>query len=73
MKTKSAPIYSTWKNIYPGPHVDDEGLFDDRVWFSIPIELDIEEPSITYMVFPFGGSPDEIKEVKVEASGSWIG
>jgi hypothetical protein len=49
-----------------------DGDIDPRTWFHIPIELDLEEGTITYIIFPYGGSEDEIKEVKVSATGSWI-
>lgn len=65
----SAPIFSSFSSIYPGPHVDKFGHLDERVWFSIPIELDLNRGSITYLVFPHGGSDNEIQEITIEAAG----
>jgi len=67
-----APIYSSFSSIYPGPHITDDGKVDDRVWFSIPIEIDTEDSTITYLVFPYGGSEDEVRELTIEAPPSWI-
>ena len=69
----AAPIYTEFAYIYPGPHQDSEGKIDPRTWFNIPIELNVEEGSITYLVFPYGGDDSEVKEITVVAAGSWIG
>ena len=66
-----APIFTKVESIYPGPHVDDDGKLDERIWFHIPIELDVDEGYITYLIFPYGGTNDEIKELTIAASGSW--
>jgi len=66
-----APIYAPMNCIYPGPHLDDAGKIDPRTWFSIPIELSVEDNSITYLVFPYGGTDYEVKEVIIEAPASW--
>lgn len=70
---RSAPIHAPLAYIYPGPHLDDAGKIDERIWFSIPIELNGIDNTITYLVFPFGGVDDEVKEITIEAPPSWIG
>ena len=69
----AAPIFSTFDAIYPGPHQAKDGTIDPRTWFHIPIELNIEDATITYLIFPFGGTDSEVKEVVVSAAGTWIG
>ena len=66
------PIYTRFDCIYVGPHVDEDGKLDPRTWFSIPIALDVDQGSITYIVFPYGGSDDEIREVVADVNGTWI-
>jgi hypothetical protein len=66
-----APVYASVDSIYPGPHVGADGRIDSRVWFHIPIDLDIENDYVTYIVFPYGAANDEIQEITVAASGSW--
>lgn len=74
MVTKlSAPIFCNIESIYPGPHIDANGNIDERVWFQIPIDLDVDSNYITYMVFPYGAKDSEIQELTIEASGSWLG
>lgn len=67
-----APIFSSIECIYPGPHIDDKGNLDERVWFHMPIELDVDSNEVTYIIFPYGGSDDDIRELTIAASGSWI-
>jgi hypothetical protein len=67
-----APIYSLFGSIYPGPHRDAEGRIDPRVWFNIQIESRVDDGTITYLIFPYGGSEDEVHEVTISATGSWI-
>lgn len=67
------PIFTAWQFIYEGPHIDTEGKLDERVWFSIPVDISQENASITYLIFPFGGKEEEIEELVVEATGTWIG
>ena len=67
-----APIFTSVESIYPGPHLGSDGRIDSRVWFHIPVDLDIENDYVTYIVFPYGGRNDEIREITVTASGSWI-
>lgn len=67
-----SPIFSSVETIYPGPHLGSDGIIDSRVWFHIPVDLDIENDYITYIVFPYGGDDNEIREITVAASGSWI-
>jgi hypothetical protein len=66
-----APIYTQFKYIYTGAYVEDEA--DARTWFSIPIKLDKETSTITYLFFPYGGTEDEITEIPIEVPASWIG
>jgi len=55
-------IYSTFKNIYPGPHSDAWGHIDDRVYFKILIDME-SDGSYNYLVFPYGGEDFEVVEV----------
>jgi len=72
-KVKMAPAFTSMDSIYPGPHVDEDGLEDTRVWFHIPVDIDVVENYVTYIIFPYGGTADEIKEVTVSATDSWLG
>lgn len=72
ISSMSPPIYTEFSYIYPGPHQDSNGKIDERTWFNIPIEIDVDEGSITYLIFPYGGSDEEVKEITVSAAGSWI-
>lgn len=65
MLINPAPIYSSFDCIYPGPHSNHEGKIDNRVWFSIPIDIDYT--SITYLVFPFDGAEEEVQELIIRA------
>lgn len=67
-----APTFSKFKYIYDGPHISADGVVDDRVWFSIPIEVDVEKNTITYLIFPFGAADEEIIELPFEVPASWI-
>lgn len=64
-----AGVYSLFQYIYPGPHMDKYGRFDDRIWFVLPVSVDEEDGAITYLKFPFGGDDDEITE---ESGFPWI-
>lgn len=55
-------VYSTFKNIYSGPHLTPEGLLDDRVYFYLPLQIE-SDGSYSYLVFPYGATPSEIKEI----------
>ena len=69
----TAPVFSSWDYIYPGPHTKSDGKIDERTWFSIPIELNVDNASITYLTFPYGAGEDEVRELVVDATGtSWI-
>lgn len=72
VKVRQAPIFGGFGSIYPGPHQGSDGKIDPRTWFSIPIELDIDEGTITYLIFPHNGNQEEVKEITISASGSWI-
>jgi len=72
MLKHSMPIHAPMDCIYPGPHLTADGTLDDRVWFCIPFRLDPDEYTVTYLVFPYGGSDSEIQEITTEAQGSWI-
>lgn len=64
------PIFSTFNYIYRGPHKDEYGLLDHRVWFSIPISADVKKGSVTYLIFPYGAKEHEIEEEEINV-GSW--
>lgn len=57
------PIYSRLDCIYAGPHLDEDGKIDPRTWFGIPIAIDDDTGTITYLVFPYGGEDQEIVEI----------
>ena len=58
--------------ISDGPHLDDEGKIDPRIWFNVPVKLDADAGTITYIIFPYGAEDEEFQIVDVEATGSWI-
>lgn len=60
------PVFATYDYIYTGPHTDINGKLDSRIWFSIPIYLNVDDSTITYIIFPYGASAEEINEVAVE-------
>ena len=62
-----APIFSNVEYIYPGPHLDSAGNLDSRIWFRMPIDLNIDAGEITYIIFPYGGSNNEVEELTIEA------
>jgi hypothetical protein len=66
-----APVFTSIDSIYPGPHIGADGKIDNRIWFHIPVDLDIENDYVTYIVFPYGAADEEIQEITVAASGSW--
>jgi hypothetical protein len=77
---RQPPIYSGFHSIYPGPHYNkkdsEEPEIDSRVWFSIPVEFSKENFSFTYLIFPFGGTDQEITEIEIDAgviANSWTG
>jgi len=46
--------------------VTSTGKFDPRVWFAIPVSLNLDSGfGVTYITFPFGASEDEIVEVSI--------
>lgn len=55
-------VYSEFKFIYPGPHLDSEGNFDARVWFAIRTGFDELKGTETYLIFPHGADESEILE-----------
>lgn len=63
MMVNVPPAFSLLKYIYRGPHLDDDGRLDDRIWFSIMVALDPSDETYTFMVFPHGAKQDELKEV----------
>jgi len=65
------PSYATLDCIRQGPHLDDEGKIDPRIWFNLPVTLDIDNGIITYLIFPYGATEEEFQLVEVEAAGSW--
>jgi hypothetical protein len=62
-------LYSLFKYIEKGPHIDSQGRIDDRVWFYIPVSKDTETNVVTYMKFPAGGSEEDVSEEEVGLSG----
>ena len=68
-----ALVYSRFDYIYPGPHMDDHGRFDERVWFFIPVGMDEGKGTITYLKFPAGAKDEEFveEEVSVSSGSSW--
>lgn len=65
-KIAAAPVFTSFDQVYPGPHINSEGKIDPRVWFSIRLYVDTDSGDIVYLVFPYGGTDDEITEVTVE-------
>jgi hypothetical protein len=72
-KIKPAPIFSLTDYIYPGPHLDKNGKIDDRIWFAILINRDVDNLNDTYLMFPYGGSEEDIAEITAENTSPWIG
>ena len=63
-----ASVYSLFSYIYPGPHMDEYGRFDDRIWFFIPVSIDVGNGTATYLKFPAGAEDYEIVEEEVDLS-----
>lgn len=55
-------VYSDLRYVYPGPHVDESGLLDERVWFAICIGKDEKKGIASYLVFPQNAKDHEIAE-----------
>ncbi len=66
MLKTGAPAFASFDRVYPGPHIDLEGKIDPRVWFSMRLYVDATSGDVIYLVFPYGGTDDEITEVTVE-------
>lgn len=62
-----APAYSLFKYVYLGPHIDDDNLFDRRVWFYLPLAVDEENNTATYLRFPHMKN-EEIEEITINMS-----
>ncbi len=60
--------FSLFEYISTGPHMDEYGRLDDRVWFYIQVGQDEDKGTITYLKFPFGAEDHEIYEEEVEQS-----
>lgn len=61
------PAFTSFKYIYTGYQLDQEGNIDTRVYFSIPIELNVDKNTISYLIFPYGATDDEIEEKEYPA------
>lgn len=62
----SAPIYSKFSYIFPGPHYGLSGEEDTRVWFSIPTMNNPETGVMSFLIFPAGGRDDEVREISLD-------
>jgi len=60
------PAFSLFKYIYTGYHLNDDGSLDSRVWFSLLVEANEEDNSLTYLIFPYGAEEEEIVEKKYQ-------
>ncbi len=62
--------FSLFNYIYPGPFMDEEGRFDNRIWFFIPMKSDIKKKTATYLKFPYGGKEEDFVEEEIDIS--WL-
>ncbi len=60
------PVFSSFDYIVAGPHIDEYGRLDDRIWFYIQVAKDEDAGTVTYLKFPFGAEDHEIIEEEVE-------
>jgi len=61
-----APVYTDFSSIYPGPHIDLDGDIDPRIWFYVRMYMDTESGTTTYLIFPYGGTEEEMTELTVD-------
>lgn len=61
---RPAPVYSLFKYVYLGPHIDENSMFDTRVWFYLPLSADEENNTATYLRFPHMHA-EEIEEITI--------
>lgn len=65
--------YSLFGYIQPGPHMNDLGQFDERIWFYMPVSIDYAAGTATYLKFPAGALDHEIieEEISLTSGYSW--
>lgn len=68
VKIIPAPVYTDYRYIYPGNHTNRDGKSDSRIWFSLPIKVDVKEKTVSYYVFPYGAEEDEVEEIVFNSS-----
>lgn len=61
-------VYSKFDYIYSGPHMGEDGRFDERTWFLIPVSIDEGRGTVTYLKFPAGAGDDEFVEEEISLS-----
>ena len=56
------PAFADMRMIYLGPHLDDHGVFDPRIFFNFFCGWNDDGAAI-WIVFPYGAQEDEIQEL----------